>query len=47
MHVVNRQDDRPTFGPVLQIMAEDGQQVRLIDLTQVAGKKLSQRTEGK
>ena len=47
VHVVHRQDDRPTFGPVLQILAEDGQQVRLIDLMQVAGKKLSQRTEGK
>ena len=47
MHVVHRQDDRPTLRPALQILAEDSQEVHLIDLVQVAGKKLSQRTEGK
>ena len=47
VHVVDRQDDRPSSGPVLQILAEDGQQVHLVNLVQVAGKKLSQRTEGK
>ena len=47
VHVLHRQDDRPTFGPVLQILAEDGQQVHLVDLVQLAGKELSQRTERK
>ena len=47
VHVIHRHDDRPPVGPLLQSLAEDGQEVRLIDVTQVAGKKLSQRTEGK
>src|ERR1700722_12532342 len=47
VHVVDRQDDRPSSGPMLQILAEDGQQVHLVNVVQVAGKELSQRTEGK
>jgi hypothetical protein len=47
VHIVHREDNRATFGPALQILAQHAQQVHLVDLVQVAGKKLSQRTEGK
>ena len=36
VHVVHRQDDRPTLGAALQMLAEDTQQVDLIDFVQIA-----------
>ena len=37
MYIVDRQDDRPPLGTVLQLPAEDIQQVDLIDFVQIAG----------
>ena len=45
MHVVHRQDDRPTLGSALQILAQNTQQVHLVDIVQIARKKVSERTE--
>jgi hypothetical protein len=46
VHVVHRQDDRPTLGAALQMLAENTQQVELIYFVQIAGEKLSERAEG-
>ena len=37
VYVVHRQDDRPALGTALQVLAEDTQQVDLIDFVQIAG----------
>ncbi len=47
MHIVHCQDDRPTLGSALQTMAQNTQQVYVLDVVQIARQKVSERPEGK